>query len=325
MTKVLRMPMTKLGIVMDSIEKINVEKDSTFAILLESQLRGYEIYYMEVSDLFLLNDIAWARTRLISVKKENIWFKFTRTDVIPLSNLDVIIMRKDPPVDINYIHATYILEYAELQGVTVINNPRSLRDHNEKLATLLFKNYVPQTIIARDKERIINFWQTHGDIILKPLNMMGGSSVFYIKRRDTNIYVIAETLTCNNTKFCIAQKYIPEIKKGDRRVLIIDGDPIPYCLVRIPQRKGIRSNLSVGGYGKPDVLSKTDKEISKKLSSFLVDRGLLFVGIDIIGNYLTEINITSPTGICEIESKYTISIAGKFMDMVERKLKIKDI
>ncbi|MBS0849313.1 glutathione synthase [Citrobacter sp. JGM124] len=313
--------MIKLGIVMDPITQINIKKDSSFAMLLQAQHRGYELHYMEMADLYLNNGEARARTRLLSVEQnyEN-WYSFGSEQDISLSDLDVILMRKDPPFDTEFIYATYILERAEEKGTLIVNKPRSLRDCNEKLFTAWFSDLTPETLVTRNKTQLKAFWQQHGDIILKPLDGMGGASIFRVKEGDPNLGVIAETLTELGTRYCMAQNYLPAIKDGDKRVLVIDGEPVPYCLARIPQGGETRGNLAAGGRGEPRPLSDSDWEIARRVGPELKARGLIFVGLDIIGDRLTEINVTSPTCIREIEAEFPVSITSMLFDAIEKRL-----
>jgi len=313
--------MIKLGIVMDPIAQINIKKDSSFAMLLQAQQRGYELHYMEMADLYLNNGEARARTRLLSVEQNyDNWYTFGSEQDIQLADLDVILMRKDPPFDTEFIYATYILERAEEKGTLIVNKPRSLRDCNEKLFTAWFSDLTPETLVTRNKAQLKAFWQKHGDIILKPLDGMGGASIFRVKESDPNLGVIAETLTELGSRYCMAQNYIPAIKDGDKRVLVIDGEPVPYCLARIPQGGETRGNLAAGGRGEPRPLTESDWDIARRVGPELKARGLIFVGLDIIGDRLTEINVTSPTCIREIEAEFPVSITGMLFDAIEKRL-----
>lgn len=315
--------MIKLGIVMDPISNINLKKDSSFAMLQEAQKRGYQLYYMEMNDLFLSAGEAYATTRLLTVYSDkHHWFEFNNEQIIPLSELDVILMRKDPPFDTEYIYATYILERAENAGTLVINKPQSLRDCNEKLFTAWFAQFTPETLVTRQTKLLKEFYQEHQDIILKPLDGMGGASIFRVKRDDPNVSVIIETLTNHNTQYCMAQTYLPAIKDGDKRILVVNGVPVPYCLARIPQKGETRGNLAAGGHGEVRPLSESDWVIANAIGPKLKERGLLFVGLDIIGDKLTEINVTSPTCVKEIEAEHAnLSITGMLMDAIECHLK----
>jgi len=313
--------MIKLGIVMDPITSINIKKDTSFAMLLEAQRRGYEIHYMEMSDLYLRGGEARAHTRLLSVEQNaESWFAFGSEQDIALADLNVVLMRKDPPFDTEFIYATYILERAEEKGTLIVNKPQSLRDCNEKLFTAWFAELTPDTLVTRNAQQIREFWQTHGDIILKPLDGMGGASIFRIKQEDPNLSVIIETLTEHGRFYCMAQNYLPAIKEGDKRVLVVDGEPVPYCLARIPKSGETRGNLAAGGRGEARPLSDSDWEIARRVAPTLKAKGLIFVGLDIIGDKLTEINVTSPTCVREIEAAFPVSITGMLMDAIEKRL-----
>ena len=313
--------MIKLGIVMDPIADINIKKDSSFAMLLEAQRRGYELHYMEMADLYLTNGEARARTRLLSVEQNyDKWYEFGSEQDIDLASLNVVLMRKDPPFDTEFIYATYILERAEEKGTLIVNKPQSLRDCNEKLFTAWFADLTPETLVTRNKAQLKAFWEKHHDIILKPLDGMGGTSIFRVKEGDPNLPVIAETLTELGSRYCMAQNYLPAIKDGDKRVLVVDGEPVPYCLARIPQGGETRGNLAAGGRGEPRPLSDSDWDIARRVAPTLKAKGLIFVGLDILGDRLTEINVTSPTCIREIEAVFPISITGMLMDAIEKRL-----
>ncbi|ARR50154.1 TPA: glutathione synthase [Photobacterium damselae] len=313
--------MIKLGIVMDPIESINIKKDSSFAMMMEAQRRGWEIHYMEMNDLSLEQGKAVARTRVVSLKEDpNGWFEFQSEQEIALSELDAVLMRKDPPFDTEYIYATYILERAEVEGTLIVNKPQSLRDCNEKLFTAWFPELTPTTMVTRRADKIKAFHQQHGDVILKPLDGMGGSSIFRVMNGDPNVSVIIETLTNMGQNYCMAQTFVPDISNGDKRILVVDGEPMPYCLARIPAKGETRGNLAAGGRGEARPLSETDRRIAEAVAPTLKEKGLIFVGLDVIGDKLTEINVTSPTCIREIEAAFDISITGKLMDAIERRL-----
>jgi glutathione synthase len=240
----------KLGIVMDPIQSINIKKDTSFAMLLEAQQRGYELYYMEMSDLYLEQGISYATMRPLEVRQDyTCWYALGEVVDQPLHELDVILMRKDPPFDTEFIYATYLLERAEEQGTLIVNKPQSLRDANEKLFTAWFAEHTPTTLVTRSSAKLRSFHQQHQDVILKPLDGMGGASIFRMKHDDPNVGVIIETLTEHGSRYCMAQSYLPAIKDGDKRVLVIDGEPVPYCLARIPSQGETRGNLAAGGRG----------------------------------------------------------------------------
>ncbi|WWO99926.1 MAG: glutathione synthase [Candidatus Dasytiphilus stammeri] len=313
--------MIKLGMIMDPINTLNLTKDSSIAIILEAQKRNYEVFYMEIKDLYLYNEIAFARAKKLHIEKDkNPWYYLENELVIKLDELNVIFMRKDPPVNMEFIYSTYILECAEKKGTLIINKPQSLRDYNEKIFITYFPEIIADSLITKNIQQIYNFLRQHRDIILKPLDQMGGFSIFRIKEHDPNIFVIIETVTNYGKRFCMAQVFIPEINQGDKRVLIIDGEIIPYCLARIPRSGETRGNLAAGGHGKVQPLSVKDREIANRISPILQEKGLLFVGLDIIGDKLTEINITSPTCVQEIEREKTISITDRIMNMIEKRL-----
>lgn len=311
----------KIGIVMDPIQFIKIEKDSSFAILLEAQKRNHQIHYMEMNDLYLKKHRAYARTRLIKIQKKiNNYFHFTQEQKIALNELDVILMRKDPPFNMEFIYATYILERAEKEGVLIVNKPKSLRDCNEKIFASLFNQFIPDTLVTRNISQIYDFWKKYKDIILKPLDNMGGSNIFRIKENDVNFSVIAENITNYEKQYCMVQTYLPSIKNGDKRILIINGKAIPWCVARIPKKDETRANLAAGGTAQIQKLNKKDWEIANYLSPILKDKGLIFVGLDIIGDKLTEINVTSPTCICEIELHTNISITSILIDYIENQI-----
>jgi glutathione synthase len=311
----------KIGVIMDPITGINIKKDSTFAMLLAAQRRAWEIRYMEVSDVFLRDDKPYAMTRGLTVTdNRDGWYEFEDEAVMPLSGLDVILMRKDPPFNMEYVYTTYILEHAEREGVLVVNKPASLRDANEKLFASHFIQCAPPTLVTRSAVLIKQFLKEHEDIIIKPLDGMGGRSIFRTHTTDLNINVIIESLTDHGNRFTMAQKFIPEIRDGDKRILLIDGTPVEFALARIPSEGETRGNLAAGGTGKGVELSVRDRWICGQVGPSLRNRGLLFVGLDVIGDYLTEINVTSPTCIRELDAIYGIDIAGRLMDVIAGKI-----
>jgi len=311
----------KLGIVMDPISQVKVAKDSSMAMILEAQKRGYEIYYMEMKDLYLDRGQARANTQKVKVFDDTKhWYELSDQQDIALSELDAILMRKDPPFDTEYIYATYMLERAEVEGTLIVNKPQSLRDCNEKLFTAWFADLTPRTLVTRNDAQIRAFHHELKDIIIKPLDGMGGSSIFRIKEDDANVGVIIETLTDHGQQYAMVQEYMPEIVDGDKRILIVNGEPMPYCLARIPAQGETRGNLAAGGRGVARPLSPSDKLIAETIAPDLKKRGLFFVGLDIIGDKVTEINVTSPTCIREIEAAYPINISGKLMDAIEENI-----
>lgn len=315
------MAQTQLGIVMDPISAITIKKDSSFAMLLAAQAKGWQLYYMEQSDLFLDQGVACATVKQLQVvENADCWYTLSEPATIALSELDVVLMRKDPPFDMEYIYSTYLLEQAQAAGVLIVNDPQSLRDANEKLFTAWFPECCPDTLVTRQSTLIRDFHQTHGDIILKPLDGMGGASIFRVKQADPNLSVIIETLTEHGQKSVMAQRFIPDIVDGDKRILMIDGEPVPYALARIPAKGETRGNLAAGGRAEGRPLTKRDHWICQQVGPRLREKGLIFVGLDVIGDYLTEINVTSPTCLRELDNQFNLNIAGDLMDAIERHL-----
>jgi glutathione synthase len=313
--------MIKLGVVMDPIGSISYKKDSTLAMLVEAQTRGWKIFYMEQADLFLRDGIPYARTRELKVAYDSEhWYEFGKEAEIPLANLSVILMRKDPPFDTEYIYTTYILEQAEARGTLVVNRCQSLRDANEKMYTAWFPDCCPPTLVSRKDGQIRDFLAEHGDIVVKPLWGMGGAMVFRLRKDDPNTGVVIETLTEHGSRYAMAQRFIPEISEGDKRILMIDGEPVPYALARIPQFGETRGNLAAGGEGVGVELTDRDRWICDQVAPTLREKGLLFVGLDVIGSYLTEINVTSPTCIRELDTQYGINISAQLMDAIAARL-----
>lgn len=312
----------KLGVVMDPIATITIKKDTTFAMLLAAQARGWELHYFEQADLYARGDQAFGRSRLLAVRDDkNGWFAFHGERELPLAELDVILMRKDPPFDMEYIYTTYLLELAEAAGSLVVNKPRSLRDANEKVFALRFPHCCPPTLVSREPARLKAFLGEHDDIVVKPLDGMGGASVFRLRRDDPNLNVILETLTAHGRRLSMAQRYIPEVAAGDKRILLIDGEPVPYALARIPQAGETRANLAAGGRGEGVPLGGRDRWICAQVAPTLRDMGLLFVGLDVIGDYLTEINVTSPTCARELDAQFGLDIGGELMAAIEQRLR----
>ncbi len=305
----------KIGIIMDPIQRIKIDKDSSFAMLLAAQVRDCDLYYMEQSDLYLDQDQACGSCRSIRVVDDpSHWFDLGEREQRPLSDLDIILMRKDPPVDADYLSATYMLERAQQQGVRVVNDPRSLRDVNEKLYCLNFPELMTATIVSSDPQCLRDFLAKHTDIIIKPLHSMGGDSIYRLTQSDTNLSVILESMTRRGQHAVMAQKTIPEISDGDKRILMINGKPVSHALARIPQTGETRGNLAAGGSAKARPLNQRDREICERVGPTLVEKGLYFVGLDVIGDYLTEINVTSPTCIRELDRACDLDIAGDLID-----------
>ncbi|MDO7658325.1 MAG: glutathione synthase [OM182 bacterium] len=311
----------KLGVVMDPIADINVKKDTTLAMLLAAQRRGWELYYMEQSDLSLDQGLARATVRRLSVEDNpESWYEVGSPQDIALSNLDVVLMRKDPPFDMDFIYSTYILEAAQREGTLVVNDPRSLRDCNEKLFATQFPQCCPPLIVAASAARLKAFHAEHGDVIFKPLDGMGGASIFRVKAGDPNLSVIIETLTDHGRQQIMAQKFLPEIVDGDKRILMVDGVPAEYGLARIPMSGETRGNLAAGGSGVAMPLTDRERWICSQVAPVLREKGLLFVGLDVIGDYLTEINVTSPTCVRELDRAHQLDIAGDLMEAIASKL-----
>lgn len=314
--------MLKLGVVMDPIATITIKKDTTFAMLLAAQARGWELHYFEQADLYACGNEAFGRSRRLSVQdNKHDWFTFHGERELPLAELDVMLMRKDPPFDMEYIYTTYLLELAETAGVRVVNRPHSLRDANEKMFALNFPQCCPPTLVSREPARLKTFLNEHGDIVVKPLDGMGGASVFRLRQDDPNINVILETLTAHGRRLSMAQRYVPEVVAGDKRILLIDGEPVPYALARIPQVGETRANLAAGGHGEGAPLSERDRWICTQVAPTLREMGLLFVGLDVIGDYLTEINVTSPTCARELDAQFGLDIGSDLMTAIERQLR----
>jgi glutathione synthase len=312
----------RLGVVMDPISGIKPVKDSTLAMLIEAQSRGWELRYMEQADLYALNGTVHAATRPLEVRDDvQDWFTLGEPVTEALGDLDVALMRKDPPFDMEYIHTTYLLQRIEEAGCLVINQSNSLRDINEKAYTMWLADCCPPTLVTRSQKEIRRFLDLHGVIVVKPLDGMGGRSVFVVRSGDGNGNVIFETITDGEQRFCMAQKYIPEIVEGgDKRILLIDGEPYPRALARIPPPDDNRGNLAVGATAEGRDLTDRDLWICDKVGPILRDRGILLAGLDIIGDYLTEVNITSPTGIRELDTTYDDNISARLFDAIEARL-----
>lgn len=306
---------------MDPIADIHYKKDSTLAMLFEAETRHYEIIYFEQHNLFLRDNKVFGIGHSLNVfRDDKKWFRTGEENEFELSALDVILMRKDPPFNQEYIYTTYLLELAEHDGVLVVNKPQGLRDANEKLFIANFPQCAPATVVTQSHVILKQFWQKHGDIVCKPLHTMGGKSIFRLRQNDVNANVIFDTLTNNETSFIMAQQFIPEIVNGDKRILLINGEPFPQALVRVPQGSDWRGNLAVGAKGQIEPLTERDYFICNALSESLRARGLYFVGIDVIGDYLTEINVTSPTGIRELEDGLNTNISAILFDCIEKNL-----
>jgi glutathione synthase len=311
----------RLGVVMDPIAGITPKKDSTLAMLLEARTRGHEIHYMEQGGLWLDSGTARGEMRPLEVADDpERWYTLGEAVHRPLGELDVILMRKDPPFDMEYVYTTYILDRARQAGCLVVNRPDALRDMNEKAYTAWFPEFVPRTVITRSMERMRGFLDQVGRMVVKPLDGMGGRSIFSVRSGEPNTNVILETLTGHGHRYAMAQEFIPEITEGDKRVIIVDGEPVPYALARIPTEADGRGNLVMGAKGVGRELSERDREIATTVGAVLKREGVLFAGLDVIGDYLTEINVTSPTGIRELDREFGINIAGLLFDAIEARL-----
>ncbi len=312
----------RLAVVMDPIGDIKYAKDTTLAMLLAAQARGYVLTYLELSDLFLRDGVALGRGRALTVQANPLhWYDLGDPVVEPLGGFDAILMRKDPPFDVEYIYSTYILERAEVAGALVVNRPRGLRDMNEKVYTAWFPECCAPTLITRDMSDMAAFAREHGKVVCKPLHGMGGRSIFVVDPSDKNMPVVFETLTQYGTQFAIVQRYLPEIAvTGDSRVLLVDGEPVPYALARMPSASDNRGNLAAGATGVGRPLNERDRELAGRIGPVLREAGMLFVGLDVIGGYVTEINVTSPTGVRELDKKFGTDIAGLLINAITRRL-----
>ncbi len=311
----------RLGVVMDPIESINIKKDTTMAMLWAASDRDWSISYMRQQDLYQAGGEPRAKIRSLQVFRDpDDFYKLGDAEDINLGDLDVILMRKDPPFDNEFVYSTYILEAAERLGTLIVNKPQSLRDCNEKMFATQFPECCPPLVVSRDEQILRGFHQEHGDVIFKPLDGMGGASIFRVKQDDPNLGVILETLTDFGANTIMAQKYLPEIVDGDKRILLVDGEPVDYCLARIPSQGETRGNLAAGGTGRAQPLTDRDRWIANQIGPIAREKGLLFVGLDVIGEHLTEINVTSPTCVREIDDQFGTDIASTLMDAIEGKL-----
>ena len=311
----------RVGIVMDPIGAITPKKDSSLAMLLEAARREAEIHYFEQRDLKLVSGTAIGRSTRLDVFDDNEdWYAFGERTEIALGELDVVLMRKDPPFDMEYIYTTYILDRAAAAGALIVNHPQALRDMNEKVYTAWFPELAPTTLVTRSMDELRAFLADNEAIVVKPLDGMGGRSIFVVRKGDGNANVIFETLTDHGKQFMTAQAFIPEISAGDKRILLIDGEPVPYTLARIPSADDNRGNLVMGATGKGQPLSDRDHKICAAVGPALAEHGVIFAGIDVIGDYLTEVNVTSPTAIRELDRLFDLNIAGLMFDAIEAKL-----
>ncbi|SEA22359.1 glutathione synthase [Microbulbifer marinus] len=310
-----------LGVVMDPIANIQFKKDTTLAMLQAAQRSGFQLFYFEQGDLYLDSGRAMGRGRPLQVfDNPERWFEVGEVAELPLGELDTILMRVDPPFDNEYVYSTYILEAAEREGALVVNKPQALRDCNEKIFATAFPQCCPPLIVSRDMQKLREFHFQHRDVIFKPLDGMGGSGVFHCKPDGANLGAILEMLTEHGRKQIMGQRYIPEIKNGDKRILVVDGEAVPYCLARIPEAGETRGNLAAGGRGEARPLTDRDRWIVEQVAPALKERGLLFVGLDVIGEYLTEINVTSPTCVREIDAAFGTDIGGQLMSAITDRL-----
>ncbi len=310
----------KIGIVMDPIQSITPYKDSSLAMLLEAERRDAEIHYFEQKDLSLVSGKALGQSTLLHVRDDNDdWFDLGDQQTVELGDLDAILMRKDPPFDMEYIYTTYILDRAQDAGALVVNAPQALRDMNEKAYTAWFPQCTPPTLITRSMEEMKAFLIEHDRVVAKPLDGMGGRSIFAIQKGDKNANVIFETLTNYGTEFAVTQVFVPEIEAGDKRILLIEGEPVPYALARIPTGDDHRGNMVAGAVSQGQEMSERDHWICEQVGPVLRDAGVLFAGIDVIGDYLTEVNVTSPTGIRELDKQFDLNVAGRMFDAIENK------
>jgi glutathione synthase len=308
----------KLAVILDPLESIKTYKDSTYAMMREAHVRGHEVFVMQQADVVLAQNkvIGHARELKIYDAKDD-WYAVSEAAAMPLTDFGAVLMRKDPPFDMEYIYSTYLLELAEEQGARVFNKPAAIRDYNEKLSVGKFPQFTPPTIVTRQAQLLREFVAEYEDTVLKPLDGMGGQGVFRVKKGDANLNVIIETLTLEGARTIMAQRYIAQIVDGDKRVLIIDGVPVPYCLARVPQPGDARGNLARGAQGVARPLTKRDREIAEALAPQLKRDGLVLVGLDVIGDYLTEINVTSPTGMQEIHQQSGCNPAAMMIDALE--------
>ena len=312
----------KLAFVVDPLDSFKIYKDTTFAIMREAATRGHRLFAMEQEDLALRRGTVYGNaSRIHLTGRKPGWYRREKSAARPLKDFDAVLMRKDPPFDMEYVYSTYLLEMAEAQGARVINRPGAIRDWNEKLGAMRFPQLAPPTVVARREALIREFLAEHRDVILKPLDGMGGASVFRVRRDDPNVNVIIETVTHYGRRTIMAQRYLPEIRDGDKRVLVIGGKPVPHCLARIPKPGETRGNLAAGGTGVARALTKRDREIAAKLGPVLHKEGLLLVGLDVIGDFLTEVNVTSPTCFQEITEQTGFNVPGMFLDALQQALR----
>ena len=308
----------KIAFIVDPLDEFKTYKDSTYAMMREAAARSHELYVMQQEDMMWRDSVVIARAQLLTLSNQSDpWYRVNDSEEIALKDFDAILMRKDPPFDMEYLYSTYLLELAQEQGARVFNDARAIRDCNEKLTIARFPQFTAPTLVTRDAALIHGFIESHGDAILKPLDGMGGTSIFRVNPKDPNINVIVETITHYGRRTVMAQRYIPAIRDGDKRILVIAGRPVPYALARIPKSGETRGNLAAGGTGVARELTARDREIAETLGPLLHAQGLLLVGLDVIGDYLTEVNVTSPTCFQEITEQTGFNVAGMMLDALE--------
>ncbi|MBY0473837.1 MAG: glutathione synthase [Nitrosomonas sp.] len=318
----------KLAFIIDQLDSIKTDKDTSYALICEAIARNHQISVLYQHDIALINHFVTGFARVLSLTNpttsDGHWYKISDISATPLCEFDAVLMRKDPPFDMEYVYSTYLLELAETQGAWVINSPSSVRDYNEKLAITKFPQFVTPTLVTSQAHLIREFLSIYQDIILKPLDGMGGANVFRVHLEDYNISVILEMLTHYGTRTIMVQRFIPEIAQGDKRILLIAGKAVPFALARIPKLGETRGNLAAGGTGKTQPLSARDKEIVESLGPELAKKGLMLVGLDVIGDYLTEINVTSPTGMQEITQQTGFNVAAMMLDAIEESFELRN-
>ena len=313
-----------LAVLMDDIASINQKKDSSFAMMLEAQSRDWEIFTFDSVDMCHIKGRVFANARKTMVTdSENDWFSCKKQELISLSNVDVIFMRKDPPFDMDYIYATYLLEQAEIGGVMVVNKPSSLRDANEKLFALNFSGCIPKTLVSSNIEQLITFINDNEEAIVKPLDGMGGKDIYKLKTGDENINEVLLRITNQGRRYIMAQEFLQEIKDGDKRILLINGVPVDFALARLPAEGSFKGNLAAGAKGVGQPLTERDRHLCEKIAPMLIEKELIFVGLDVIGDYITEINVTSPTGIRELDKQFDLNISAQLLDVIEEKLALR--
>ena len=313
-----------LAVLMDDISSIKPIKDSSFAMMLEAQKRGWEIFTFDTPDMFYKDGIVFANARKTLVRdSEQDWYECEDIKALPLNNIDIVFMRKDPPFDMDYIYATYLLEQAENSGTLVVNKPSSLRDANEKLFALNFPECIPETLVSSNIKKLSEFISKIKTAVVKPLDGMGGTDIFKLTKGDKNIEEVLLKITNQGSRFIMAQEFLPEIKNGDKRILLINGKPIDYALARIPAAGSFKGNLAAGAKGVGQPLSARDRHLCSQIAPMLIEKELMFVGLDVIGDYITEINVTSPTCIRELDSQFDLNISSMLLDEIEDKLALR--